>query len=156
MHGVMLIVTFYGEIYENKFTGVAHVMKFLKIVAIAYMTYRIIMLYAINIYINTVFEAKYFSGYNKLGIVPKCFINDENTRKALGNSTEWLLIEAVIFTTYYMTFLLYMVRSRFISVGKSHKHMFEPVYMSYLVNRICNAIDFKEGTGQLLPSKELQ
>ena len=37
--------------------------------------------------------------------------------------------------------MLYLIRSRFYSVGKCHTYQFEPIYMSFMANRIAAAID---------------
>ena len=37
--------------------------------------------------------------------------------------------------------MMYLIRSRFYSVGKCHTYQFEPIYMTFLANRIAKCIN---------------
>ena len=86
MHLIMFFVTFYGEIYDDKLTTLSHIMRFLRILAIGYITYILILMFTMRSAFDTIFKLKFFEGYYHIGVTPKCFENENNTRKTLGNA----------------------------------------------------------------------
>ena len=58
-----------------------------------------------------------------------------------GNTLEWCKIEILIFMFYLMTFMMMLIKSRIINIGVDVSYLFEPLYMSLIVNRIIESID---------------
>lgn len=60
----------------------------------------------------------------------------------MGTSQTWFNLEIGVTLIYTFTMLLMLIKSRFMTVGIDQKDQFNPFYMSLMINRICEEIDF--------------
>ena len=74
--------------------------------------------------------------------MPFCFLTAETSINTLGRTMEWVSIEIFIFFVYLFTMVIYLLKSRFKSVGVNQSTQFEPLYMNYMIDRIISKIDF--------------
>jgi hypothetical protein len=51
-------------------------------------------------------------------------------------------IELLAFYAYFFTMVMYLFRSRFMSVGINQTVQFESVYMSFLANKVIDNMNF--------------
>ena len=66
----------------------------------------------------------------------KCLRDIEVMDEWAGSSVQWILLELIVFFSFFMTMVLLMLKSRCIKVGIDSSKQFESQYMSYLVNKI--------------------
>ena len=59
-----------------------------------------------------------------------------------GNSQAWFLIEIILMSVYILTMVFLMAKSKFIKVGVDQTQQFEPIYLSKMINKIVNSMDF--------------
>ena len=59
-----------------------------------------------------------------------------------GNSPAWFLIEVCVFIFYIVSMVILILKSRFLQVGIDQSLQFEEVYMSKLIQRIIENMDF--------------
>jgi len=72
---------------------------------------------------------------------PISFNNKSSVLSWSGNTLELCKIEILVFIFYLMTFMLMLIKSRLINIGVDVSYLFEPMYMSLMVNRIIESID---------------
>ena len=60
--------------------------------------------------------------------------------KISGTSTEWIMIEMLVFGFFILTMLLLLIKSRYRKIGIDNSGQFEPLYMKYLVDNITNSV----------------
>jgi hypothetical protein len=60
--------------------------------------------------------------------------------KISGTSTEWIVIEMLVFGFFIITMLLLLIKSRYRKIGIDNSGQFEPLYMKYLVDNITNSV----------------
>ena len=60
-----------------------------------------------------------------------------------GTTTAFMEIQILVYFTFLITNVFYVARSRFMKSGIDNSEQFEDVYMSYLVNKIIQAMVFK-------------
>jgi hypothetical protein len=68
--------------------------------------------------------------------VRKCFSDRNNLFEMAGTTPAFAEIEVLVYFTFLLTIVFYMVRSRFRKSGIDNSEQFEESYMSYLVNMI--------------------
>ena len=73
---------------------------------------------------------------------PLCLKDIDTLHDISGRSLEWFAIELTCYCIYILTMTLYMVKSRFISVGINQSTQFEPIYMRYMAQKLIMAIEF--------------
>ena len=73
---------------------------------------------------------------------PPCAYDSVQRRKWIGNCKPWFILEVTVNIFYTFTLLIMMVKSRFYTIGMDQNDQFDPLYMSFMINRICSAIDF--------------
>ena len=76
------------------------------------------------------FSEKQFADYNSI-------------HSWTGKSTQWLLIELMVFILYLGTLVIILIKSRFTSVSADNNLQFEPYLMSKLANRLIEAMDLE-------------
>jgi hypothetical protein len=74
----------------------------------------------------------------QLYLSTKCARND--WIRFQGRSFEWLLIELLVFSTFLLTMIFLMFKSRFTKVGMDGSGQFEPIYMRILAQNIADSI----------------
>lgn len=74
----------------------------------------------------------------QLYLSAKCARND--WIRFQGRSFEWLLIELLVFSTFLLTMIFLMFKSRFTKVGMDGSGQFEPIYMRILAQNIADSI----------------
>ena len=74
--------------------------------------------------------------------IPECFYDEHARLEVFGGSKEWIIFELIVAFSFIFTMVLLMMKSRFINIGIDNSYQFEPIYMSYMVNRIINHIEF--------------
>lgn len=57
-----------------------------------------------------------------------------------GHSFEWMIVELLVFSTFLLTMVFLMCKSRFMKVGIDNSGQFEPVYMRILAQKIADSI----------------
>lgn len=81
-------------------------------------------------------DFKVIPGYHLYGVVPKCFDDSHTMFEMLGRSTEWFIIENVIFILWFFTMVSYMIKSRFRFVGINPKDKFENFWLTLMWNEL--------------------
>ena len=103
---------------QNNFTSM---MTMAQVFATFYYFMEIMILSDVYSQWNTMLNNRRITGYSELGIVPPCLEDRATIKKWAGNSIEWLTIELFVFIIYLFTMMLFMIKSRCLSVGISHE-----------------------------------
>ena len=85
-------------------------------------------------------EALYKSAKNEIADIlwRKCPKDDYS--KISGTSTEWIVIEMLVFGFFIVTMLLLLIKSRYRKIGIDNSGQFEPLYMKYLVDNVTKSV----------------
>jgi len=83
----------------------------------------------------------FFFVLNKLK-EPSCYTDPAKVMEWSGNCLEWFTIEISMYAFYLLTLVLYLVKSRFIHVGRDLQTTFGGQLMLLLANQIIDAIDW--------------
>jgi len=63
-------------------------------------------------------------------------IYKDHLKEWRGKGLEWIIIEVIIDVYYPLTMIVILIKSRFMNVSADVSTAFEPMYMSYMANRI--------------------
>ena len=128
------------EMFEYKQDYLTKAMTIAQIFATFYYFMELLILCDVYSQWNVMLKNRRIHGYYELGVVPECMEDEATIKKWAGNSIEWLTIELFVFGIYLFTMLLFMLKSRCLSVGISQEIQFEPMMMSKLANKLCDNV----------------
>lgn len=77
-----------------------------------------------------------------LGVIPDCIESLDDIYSWAGTGHQWILFEFVIFCSYIFGMFILQIKSRCIPVVSNQNAQFEPLYMSYMANKIADAAKF--------------
>ena len=146
MHFVNMFICAYREIYEAKINTVGQIMRFVETFAVLVQIkillgclHEILKLKNFDIEL-TDYVKSVLTAYNLKQ--PLCLKSEDDIHKFGGRSTDWFAMEVITFFMYLITMTLYMIKSRFMSVGVNQSTQFEPLYMSYMAQKLIENINF--------------
>ena len=71
---------------------------------------------------------------------PKFFLDDKLKAQWQGKIMSWIKIELIVYTTYVLTLLFVVIKSRFWNISVDQKYQFMPKYLSMMINKIIGMI----------------
>ena len=153
-HSICFIACFYREVYSAKTDLFGQFMRIIEVFCIPiYMAAILMSLEQLSVILIRDHTANpkervagkdngplYYSEKNNIQdiLYEKC--PKEDYRKISGTTTEWIVIETLVFAYFIITMLLLLIKSRYRKIGIDNSGQFEPLYMKYLVDNITKSV----------------
>lgn len=132
-HIICLVVCYFTEIHETAMGAVGWTFKTLEIIAT--MLNFLVSLFSVCILFR-------FYAFQKRQYL-ECYA-EANVEKFLGSAIPWLLIEVLVFYIFLFTLILNLIKSQCgVRVFMNNTRQFEPRFMAFLCNHICEALMYK-------------
>ena len=134
-HFVLMLLCLEREIKEASVTTFGKIMLFLQAAGSMWQIGILILL------VDAWFDNNKMSSPHQKDY-PPCASDPKMRNLWVGNVQPWFLLEITLASSFVSTMLLLLIKSRFTSIGTEQTDKFDPLYMSLMINKIAESIEF--------------
>lgn len=115
LHLSASFVAFYREVYEANMQTTGIIMRFAQIVIIVFQLFNILTI-AAQLFDKLIYSIDQFYAFDHGVAHPKCYEDHDLFNQWQGRSLHWLTIEIIVEVAYVCTFVIFLIKSRFMRI----------------------------------------
>ena len=131
-HGVLAIITYNVEVYSSRTGQLGSIIRASEVFGAT------LYLGLMVSYLGAFGNGYYIQNESH----PPCANNPEFFNKWAGTCQAWFMIEIGVYFFYFTSMLILMAKSRVTKIGSDQQKQFDPIYLSFMINKLAKSINF--------------